>query len=168
MTNTTDKSLILYNFSENVNLEDWYILDDVVMGGRSQGTFGLNQEGYGVFTGEVSLENYGGFSSVRFITGAKKIDEYEKVVFRLKGDKKGYQLRLKTQREDAHSYIQNFETNGEWQTISLDLASFYPTYRGRTLDMPNFPAELLSELSFLISNKKAENFSLELDWMELR
>ena len=168
MVDTSHKPLVLFNFPENVNLQDWYILDDVVMGGRSQGTFGLNEEGHGVFAGEVSLENYGGFSSVRFITGAKEIDRFEQVVFRIRGDKKRYQLRLKTNREDAHSFIQNFETNGEWQTVSLDLASFYPTYRGRTLDMPNYPGVLLSELSFLISNKRAESFQLELEWMELR
>ena len=36
------------------------------MGGRSDGNFNLNKEGFAVFHGEVSLENNGGFSSLRY------------------------------------------------------------------------------------------------------
>lgn len=158
----------IYKLSDSENLEGWYILDDGVMGGKSQGLFSMDADGYGVFSGEVSLENNGGFSSVRYMTGKRKVDGYKECVFRVKGDGKKYQLRLKSHREEAFSYIQHFETSGEWQTITIDLASFYPTFRGRVLDMPNYPSEVLSELSFLISNKKAESFSLKLDWMELR
>lgn len=158
----------IYKLSESDNLEDWYILDDGVMGGLSQGQFRLNEDLRGIFSGDVSLENNGGFSSVRYYTGKMDIEGYQKCVFRVKGDGKRYQLRMKSKTTEAFSYIQYFETSGEWETITIDLDSFYPTYRGRRLDMPNYPAEILSEISFLISNKKAESFKLELDWMELR
>ena len=39
---------------------------DVVMGGKSSGSFALSPEGHGVFKGAVSLENNGGFSSLRY------------------------------------------------------------------------------------------------------
>ena len=43
----------------------------------------------------------------------------------------------------------------------------YPTFRGRTLDMPDYPGETLAEIAFFIANKKAENFRLEIDQIGL-
>jgi len=58
------EKLIISDFSKESQMRGWEVEDDVVMGGRSQGEFSINQEGYAVFSGDVSLENSGGFSSV--------------------------------------------------------------------------------------------------------
>ena len=39
----------------------------------------------------------------------------------------------------------------------------YPAFRGRKLQMNNFSSESIQELAFLIGNKKAQNFKLEID-----
>jgi hypothetical protein len=39
----------------------------------------------------------------------------------------------------------------------------YPSFRGRKLTMNNFSSESIQELAFLIGNKKAQNFTLEID-----
>mgnify|MGYP001300270260 CR=1 FL=1 len=54
------------NFTNSSDVSGWMVVDDIVMGGRSSGLFRLDKDGHGVFTGEVSLENNGGFSSVRY------------------------------------------------------------------------------------------------------
>ncbi|MGY8883923.1 MAG: CIA30 family protein, partial [Flavobacteriales bacterium] len=59
-------SPIIFDFNLKSDLKKWTIVDDVVMGGRSSGNFRLNDDGHGVFEGEISLENNGGFSSVRY------------------------------------------------------------------------------------------------------
>ena len=59
-------TITLFNFSEDSNTMDWKIIDDVVMGGRSTGSFFISENGHGVFEGNVSLENNGGFSSIRY------------------------------------------------------------------------------------------------------
>src|SRR5690606_16607241 len=61
----TQTSMTIYKFNTDSKQTDWYILDDVVMGGKSNGTFSINEAGNGIFKGEISLENNGGFSSVR-------------------------------------------------------------------------------------------------------
>ena len=165
---TTVEPIMIFNFSNSDNLNDWYIMDDVVMGGRSDGHFSINNQNKGEFSGTVSLENYGGFSSVRYGVSTQKVDGHQKCIFRIKGDGKRYQLRLKSSKRDRHSYIQYFDTSGEWETITLELNEFHPSFRGRQLSIPNFPGDELEEISFLIANKKAETFKLELDWMELR
>ena len=58
--------MILFDFNIKSDISNWKVVDDVVMGGRSNGNFELNKNGYGVFSGNVSLENNGGFSSLRY------------------------------------------------------------------------------------------------------
>lgn len=159
--------MLLFDFTKTSDLSNWNVVDDVVMGGRSNGHFEINKEGNGVFYGNVSLENYGGFSSVRYRMGRQVVDSFKYCKIRLKGDGKRYQFRVKSDQYDRHSYIQYFETSGDWETIEIPLAEMYPTFRGRRLDMPNYPSIHLEEMAFLIANKKAEPFQIELDWITL-
>ena len=159
---------MIFDFNKKSNIENWVIVDDVVMGGRSSGTFGLNEDGQGVFQGTVSLENNGGFSSVRYRFEKMQIKESTKVVIKLKGDGKQYQFRIKASSGDYYSYISTFSTNGEWQEIEIPLIEMYPSFRGRRLDQPNFSDETMEEVAFLIGNKKKEEFWLLLDKIELK
>lgn len=158
ITNT----MIVFEFTPNSDLSNWNIVDDVVMGGKSNGQFLLNDEGHGVFKGEVSLENNGGFSSVRYSLNSLDIKDYTTAVLEIKGDGKSYQFRMRSNTSQRHSYITSFETSGEWQTKEILLSDLYPAFRGRKLDIKNFPGETLSELAFLIGNKKQEAFKLEI------
>ncbi len=155
--------MVVFDFSLGANLDNWYIMDDVVMGGRSSGDMKITDEGHGLFHGQVSLENNGGFSSVRY--RPEPIDAADFTVAKLyvKGDEKSYQFRVKESSTDRHSYIYTFETSGEWEVIEIALSDMYPSFRGRKLDMDNYKGETLGELAFLISNKKAESFNLEID-----
>jgi hypothetical protein len=161
------QTILLVDFQPDSDLSNWYVVDDGVMGGRSQGGFRLDEEGHAVFSGTVSLENNGGFSSVRYAFREKEVQAYQKVVLRIKGDGKRYQFRVKSSRYDRASYIQYFETSGDWQTVEIPLAELYPTFRGRRLNRPNYPGEEMAEIAFLIGNKKAESFRLLIDKIEL-
>jgi hypothetical protein len=158
----------LFDFNVRSNLSDWRIVDDVVMGGRSDGNFAINDEGHGIFYGKVSLKNNGGFSSVRYRFETMQMDDYKKISLRLKGDGKRYQFRIKTDSYDRHSYITYFETNGEWQTIEFKLADLFPRWRGMQLEMPNYPGETMEEIAFLIANNQNESFMLEIDRISLK
>ena len=159
---------VIFDFNKKSNIEDWVIVVDGVMGGRSKGTFKLSKDGFGVFEGKISLENNGGFSSLRYKFPKIETKEYSKVVLKLKGDSKQYQFRVKTNSGDYYSYITTFSTSGEWQEIEIPLKDMYPGYRGRKLDQPNFSSDYIEEIMFLIGNKKEENFKLLLDTLELK
>jgi hypothetical protein len=164
---TTDSSLV-FDFDKDVDLQGWQVVDDVVMGGKSSGKFTIDNDGHGVFSGEVSLENNGGFSSVRYdFSEQKSVREYSKVIITLKGDKKDYQFRVKVKSNDYYSYITSFKTSGEWEKVEIPLAEMYPSFRGRTLDKPNFESGFIEELRFLIGNKKPQSFELIIDKIEL-
>lgn len=158
----------VYDFNKNVNPRDWNIVDDVVMGGRSNGRFYINPDGHGVFTGVVSIENNGGFSSVRHTSNNIKTSKNGIMVLHLKGDGKSYQLRIKDKLNTYYSYVTTFKTSGDWEVIEIQLKNMYPSFRGRTLNLPNFNAETIEEIAFLIGNKKNESFTLLIDKIELK
>ncbi len=85
----------------------------------------------------------------------------------MKGDGKRYQLRLKANETDRHSYMTYFETKKTWEEHEFVLANFYPTYRGRHLELPNFSGEKLEELGFMIANNKPQDFKLEIEQLRL-
>lgn len=161
-------SHIIFDFNQTANIKDWMIVDDVVMGGRSSGNFTLSPEGYGVFEGSVSLENNGGFSSVRYGFEKIKVKEFTKITLKIKGDGKDFQFRLKSNSDDYYSYISSFSTTGEWEEIEIPLKDMYPSFRGRKLDLPNFSKDYIEEIAFLIGNKNKENFKLLIDAIELK
>lgn len=156
-------TLMIFDFTKDADLQKWYVVDDTVMGGVSAGKMGLDAEGNGLFQGHVSLDNNGGFSSIRYDAGKTKLQEYKKFVIKLRGDGKAYQFWVKTKSNDYYSYIFSFETTGNWQNIEIPFSSMVPSFRGRTLDIANFPGDDLEEIGFLIGNKKEENFKLAID-----
>lgn len=163
-----NSTMMIYDFDHKSDLTNWYVVDDVVMGGRSDGNLFINDDGNVVFQGNVSLENNGGFSSIRHRFSQKNVDDYTKMAIRLKGDGKRYQFRVKSDKYDRHSYIYYFQTTGDWQTVEIPLAKMYPTFRGRKLRMQNYPVEVMEEIAILISNKQAEQFRLEVDAIQLK
>ena len=161
------QSKLIFDFNHNSNITDWNIVDDVVMGGRSNGKFKIDNDGNGVFSGDVSLENNGGFSSVRYQFEKINTTKDSKVIIRLKGDGKEYQFRIKNNRNTYYSYITSFKTSGNWETIVFNLKDLYPSFRGQTMNIPNFTGNSIEEIVFLIGNKKNESFTLVLDKIDI-
>ena len=161
-------TMMIFNFTKDADMQNWYVVDDSVMGGVSQGKMGVNNEGHGMFQGHVSLDNNGGFSSIRYNAGNTSLQGYSKFVIALKGDGKAYQFRVKTKSNQYHSYTFSFNTNNKWQTIEIPFNSMTPSFRGRTLDMANFPGDYLEEIGFLVGNKKEEDFKLAIDYISVQ
>ena len=160
-------STIIYDFNKKSSTRDWRVIDDGVMGGMSQGRISINSEGNGVFEGTISLENNGGFSSIRYGFDKIKVNPQSTVSILVKGDGKSDQFRIKDKYNNYYSYITTFETTGEWQTVELKLSDLYPSFRGRKLDLPNFRSDSFDEIVFLIANKRNETFKLTLDKISL-
>ena len=168
LTYLTTQMQTLYDFNANSEPRSWKVVNDGVMGGLSRGKLTLTPEGIGRFAGTISLENNGGFSSMRHALPTLRIETQSAIHLKIRGDGKRYQFRIKSNRRDYYSYTSSFQTNGEWQEIVLPLTSFTPIFRGRKLALPDFDRGQLEEISILFGNKRAEDFTLELDriWLE--
>ena len=159
---TIVEAKIIYDFSKVENLDGWYVVDDVVMGGKSKGKLKIKNGDTGVFSGKISLDNYGGFSSVRYYLGKLNVKKNKYVTIILSGDNKYYQLRIRSSRNDRHVYTKKFFAKNGWQEIRIPLDSMEPYFRGQRLRMSKFDKKYISEIGFLIGNKVRENFELKI------
>jgi len=157
----------IYSFTNQTKVNEWRIVNDGVMGGISKSSLVLTDAGHGQFSGHVSLENYGGFASIQLNTTIKLAKEKKFIVLRVKGDGKAYEFRLKGEISQAESYVHQFATTGAWENIKLPISEFYPQFRGRKLNIPNFNFKSIEQVSFLIANKQEEDFKLLIDWIGL-
>ncbi len=160
----------LFDFDGSGEGADWAAMTDRVMGGRSSGEAEV-EDGIMRFTGELSLENNGGFSLVE--TSETKLDFSGKTGMRLRvrGDGRRYELRLATSarhRGDRIQYSGSFETEaGEWVEVTVLFAGMTPSHHGETLDGPPLDLTDIEQVGILLGDKNPGSFELEVDWMAL-
>jgi monofunctional biosynthetic peptidoglycan transglycosylase len=145
---------------------DWQIVNDGVMGGISKSRMTVNAEGYGQFSGTVSLENNGGFASCRAAVEKIDLSGTKGVRLRVRGDGQRYDFRVRLSGPYSRvSYRAGFTANDSgWHTVELLWSGFEPTFRGRTLnDVPPITPDDIREVGFLIADKQAGAFQLEID-----
>jgi hypothetical protein len=158
---------LLINFIGQDEINRWRVTNDNVMGGVSSGTMIIEAE-HGIFTGDISLDNNGGFSSV-FRPIDKLVSNVKKVSIKVKGDGQPYQLRL-TANIDGYrvTYRHEFLTKVDTvEQLYFNLADFTATFRGRTLsNAPSITAEKVREVGFLMTKKKPGKFFLVIHHIE--
>lgn len=167
--NTIQTEIVLFNFQKSGELNDWLIVNDGVMGGLSQSEIVLSDSNTAVFQGTVSLENNGGFSSTRTSPRLYNLAGYNGISLRVKGDGKKYQLRLRmNDRFDGISYRYHFKTDiNKWIIIQVPFNECVPVFRGRVLDhVEPISPKKIQQIGFLISDKQAGSFKLEIDWIK--
>ncbi len=167
--NNYNQSVLITDFT-NLASQKWKIVNDGVMGGISQSQFQINDAGNGVFIGHVSLENNGGFASVKNII-PMNMENYHSILLKVKGDGKSYSFRFKTGTGNAlHNWVYHsrFETKkDEWISVELPFNSFIPKHRGKILDNVSAPSlSKIKEYGFLISEKQEGEFRLEIDFVK--
>lgn len=158
-----DKSTILYDSKDQNNKRKWFVVDDGVMGGLSQGAIKLNDAENLDYSGTVRTENNGGFSSIRCSFNTVDASKFNFIVLKVKGDGKNYQFRIKDDKFNRYSYITIFKTSVEWETIKIKLTDFYPSFRGNRLNRPNYNGKQMEEIAILIGNKTKESFLIEIE-----
>ena len=155
---------ILVAFADDLGA--WYAVNDGVMGGLSDCSMHRTGRGTGMFAGVLSLDNNGGFASVRTLLGGRDVSGAAGLELRVRGDGRAYQLRLRTDdRFDGIAYATGFGTvDQEWIWVRLPLADFQPTFRGRRVrGAPALDATDLQQLIFMIADKRAGPFALEIE-----
>lgn len=158
---------LIFDFKNTDEIKNWQIVNDGVMGGLSESEI-VFRNNLIIFKGIVSLENNGGFASIRTLPRSYELDGYNGILLRVKGDGKKYQFRIRTNdRFDGISYRYKFETQpNTWTIVSVPFHECVPVFRGRILEnLKALQPEKIQQIGFLISNKKAEKFQLEIDWI---
>jgi hypothetical protein len=163
-----DDSLLLADFPASIQNLTWRVVNDGVMGGRSEGGFRLEERSL-LFTGTTNTDG-GGFSSIR--SGVQRFDlgDYDGIRLRVRGDGRTYTFRLATwdTRNGRHqpSYWADFGTRGDgWEVIDVSFRRFRPRWRARWLEGPELNPSAVDGLGLMIYDKRDGPFRLEVDWI---
>lgn len=156
-------------FTFNGSEPSWYSVDDNVMGGISSSTARVDPNSQKLtFSGNVSLDNNGGFASTRSEWTGYDLRGYDGILIRVRGDGNVYRLRARTERTGAEvAYTASFETEVDtWQEVYIPFAEMIPTYRGFIVNAagPLDPAAVRS-FGLMVSDKQEGQFFLEVDWI---
>jgi monofunctional biosynthetic peptidoglycan transglycosylase len=160
----------LFAFTSSDSAATWQAVNDGVMGGVSDGRFRITQRQTLEFYGTLSLENNGGFASVRSRPRTLGLQTGDTLVARVRGDGREYQLNLYTsERMRAFSYRAPLKTRaGEWIEVAIALDRFEATSFGRVLRGagPVDPRSVTS-IGFLLAEKTPGPFALEVAWINV-
>ena len=168
MAEDTPKTLM--DFTGAGAVKEWQAVNDGVMGGVSEGKFQITDKKTLEFFGTLSLENNGGFASVR--TKAKKLglENGDAVVVKVRGDGREYSLNLYLDKPlMAFSYRATVQTKeDEWIEVKVPLDKFEATSFGRVVkDAGAVKPEEVDALGFMLADKKAGAFKMEIEWVKV-
>lgn len=155
----------LFDFTgENPDVE-WRANNDGVMGGLSKGGAAIIEGGM-LFSGDLSLENNGGFSSIYFRVNFD-LSYFSGIRLKVLGDGRSYQLRLESDAMFSQrwpvSFSHEFKTiEGEWVEDFLPFNELSQTWRGRRLSGYLFNPQDIRRIGVMLADKKPGQFSLKI------
>ena len=161
------------NFLLNSSLmkteKQWRIVNDGVMGGLSSSKVIVKDDKI-IFRGNVSLENNGGFASLRSQLKNYNFVNFSGIEIKLKGDGKRYSISMKeTTYFNGYFYTNSFETKKEeWIVAQISFNQFKLYYFGKdTNSSKKIPLDNIKEISLLIGDKQEGEFNAEIDYIML-
>jgi monofunctional biosynthetic peptidoglycan transglycosylase len=163
-------SISIAEFSQQELQElGWRIVDDRVMGGFSQGKMAITDDGILHFSGNLSLENNGGFSSVRSAKVKLDLCEADGVFLRVQGDGRTYELHFSTlarfEGRDI-TFVGMLPTQkGEWTDVKIPFSEFEGDFRGRRLKDSKFDPAEVRRVTLELVDKNPGAFELQVDWI---
>ena len=159
----------LFDFQSPDGVKEWFTVHDGVMGGRSQGLIRSSGEGTLVFGGNLSLENGGGFASIRSKPNPMRLFPGGRICVRARGDGRIYSVNLYPDRSPmAFSFRASLPTTmGTWSEVSIPLGMFVATSFGLVISgYGPLEPEKITAMGFLLGDKKAGPFQLEIASIE--
>lgn len=158
------KSKTLTDFSAAGVDKQWVSVNDDVMGGVSVGKFRISDDKTLEFFGKLSLENRGGFASIRTNPEDLGLDRYDTIAVRVRGDGRTYYLDLRSSTLfGAASYRAPLKTQEDtWQDIRIPLQDFkYSAFGTPIAGAEPIVARAVRSVGFTVADKKAGPFRLE-------
>jgi len=163
------------DFGSEDGTEDWFALNDDVMGGVSVGETYLTDDTI-VFDGFVSTRNNGGFVSLRSPIGQYDLSAYTDVVISYRAEGHDFNMVL---ADEVMWYLPTFEAkvisqSDEWttSTVSLyDFTQYAMTGSGTSETGEEMSEDHLSEvirIDLMNSTFADSDFVLEIDYIEFQ
>ncbi|MGB0523427.1 MAG: CIA30 family protein [Flammeovirgaceae bacterium] len=156
------------DFGSKKDGQNWYIINDGVMGGLSRGNVDFKKNSL-QFSGSVSLENNGGFTSFKSPFQSFDLSDYQTITIRMRNTGIELALTLETSNRFYMPYFKHHlaASDGEWETIKIKLTDFGQYRMGYQTGRKLTQQELKSiiRIGFITDEKRAGNFAAEIDYI---
>ncbi len=148
----------------------WKVVNDGVMGGLSSSEVFVNENEKIVFKGDISLENNGGFASLRSPIKNYNFENFSGLEISINGYGKQFNISMKeTVNFTGYFYRINFATeeNG-FTTLKFLFNQFKLFYFGKeVVSNTSIPLDKIKQISILVSDEQEGKFSAEIDYIKL-
>ena len=163
LTSNASDTIPLLDTNGKTSKIKWNIVNDTVMGGRSSSRWSKNSSALS-FEGFLSLENNGGFASVRHDLDNINLSSTDGIFIKVKGDGRKYQFRIRSQASRWANYSQEFKTIKDTvQSFFLPYKDFKPSWRGRSVrNVPTLTGKDVRGIGFLLGDKVQGKFKLDI------
>lgn len=151
-------------------VERWFVVDDGVMGGRSQGTVTV-ADGMLRFAGTIETDG-GGFSSVRTLVAPGALDGTTELRARVRTDGRAYDVIADDDVAERDLRVSHFggvpTTSTEtWEEVVVPFAALEPRRFGTPVDDVPFSPERAASLGVILADGIDGEFRFEVDWVDV-
>ena len=156
---------LIFDFTEEDIEGKWIVVNDNVMGGRSEGGYSFRKNRL-IFSGNTNT-NGGGFSSIRTNLTNFYLGDRTGLHIRFKGDGRTYKLGVRIEGKSV-SYRSNFTSGNGWQEVRVPFNEMDVSWRGRPLSKEEHPLikSKIRSIEFMIYDKQDGPFKLLVDWIK--
>ena len=156
---------LIFDFTEEDIEGKWIVVNDNVMGGRSEGGYSFRKNRL-IFSGNTNT-NGGGFSSIRTNPTNFYLGDRTGLHIRFKGDGRTYKLGVRIEGKSV-SYRSNFTSGNGWQEVRVPFNEMDVSWRGRSLSKEEHPLikSKIRSIEFMIYDKQDGPFKLQVDWIK--
>lgn len=160
-------------FPDPASVRAWRPIDDRVMGGqsRSSATWSSSEAAL-VFSGQLSLDQGGGFASLRADIDSLDLSGTRGLRLLVRGDGRDYRINLRDRwlaqvADDGTQFRATFRADSHWETRLLPWTEFVATRRGRTLPEARSPRiDALVSIGWMTAFREPGPFRLEVRRIE--
>jgi len=170
LSNPIPKKKPVVDFNIGDAGREWYIVNDDVMGGVSAASGDFTEQGNLHWYGEVSLENNGGFVSLRSPEGSVDLGRKKGLKIRMKGDGRNYGFTMRDVTYfNGISYTYYWPTKpGEWMEVEVPFSKIEGCYFGKPDPrVKPFAPETIKEVGVILYDGNAGAFDVEIDWIDV-
>lgn len=165
-----DSKLMRYDFGkQGCDRCDWFVVVDGVMGGLSSGRLTIEEKSM-VMAGDISLENNGGFASLRTDYQRYDLSPYSSVVIKYRSTGQDFAMTLNNYRRFWRPQFKVAlpDTDNQWVEKTLNFSDFKKMRFDEVLGGGPSTKELSNviRLGFISNEKKASPYVFEVASIE--
>lgn len=162
-------SIIDFGNSAEKN-QEWKLLSDNIMGGVTKSKIEYTNNSV-LLTGNISLDNYGGFSSIKTKYKSVDLSKYNGIKIKFKSTNQKFAFTLEDNQDWTQpNYKREFSSKKEdtWEEVIIYFKDFQEIVIGETTGnmMKSKSLKNIVRMGIMTYEKKEGPFSLEVDYIE--